>query len=317
MGLEARLISDTPPEPSFIGHDPTWGVTRASVLMRGDRRLEAETYLSDGYGKRLAIEARSRGWSPLGELADVWQPSRLRGTLVAPDHGVPFLLAGQMFEVRPVPRKWLSLARTEQAQERFVKAGTVLLSRSGNVGRVTIAHRPHLGKLITDDLLRIDLLEPSLKGWLYAYMRTESFRSMARGAHYGHVVKHLEPAHVAAIPVITIDDKVAEDFSNDVAEIFSARDKAHELTDESEALYVAAVGADLSDVSLDDPFVIRASSLSSMRRRLDAYHHNDVVRRIVETFNNAARSVVLLDDLVERIWWPGRFRRVFGDNGTA
>jgi hypothetical protein len=286
------------------------------VLTRGERRLEAETYLSDGYGKRLAIEARSNGWSPLRDVAHVWQPSRLKGIVVAPDHGVPFLSAGQLFEVRPAPRKWLALARTDQAADRFVEAGTILVSCSGTVGRVTMAYRPHLNVLITHDLLRVEPVDAALQGWIYAYMRTSGFRAMARAAHYGHVVKHLEPAHLAQLPILTLDPTEAVGFVKDVAKIFATRNQAHELVADADALYARAVGVDLSGTSLDTPFMRRASQLFDARRRFDAYHHNEITRRIVAAFRENAQRVVDLRAVTERIWWPGRFRRVFGDNGA-
>jgi hypothetical protein len=60
------------------------------------------------------------------DLARVWQPSRLKGIVVPPGTGTPFLAAGQVFEARPVPRKWLSLAKTPGASERFVESGKIL-----------------------------------------------------------------------------------------------------------------------------------------------------------------------------------------------
>src|SRR5207249_3777479 len=138
--IRAQLTPDEPGEPLSILGEPTWGVTQASVLGKGERRLEAETYLSDGYGLRTAIEARPNGRRSLQELARVWQPNRLKGIVVPAGSGTPFLAAGQVFEARPMPRKWLSLAKTPKAAERFVQSGTILVSCSGNVGRVTIAH---------------------------------------------------------------------------------------------------------------------------------------------------------------------------------
>src|SRR5260370_23853353 len=95
--IRARLTPDQPREPSSPFGEPTWGVTQASVLSQGERRLEAEMYLSDGYGLRTAIEARSVGWQPLKELAKVWQPGRLKGIVGPPGSGVPLLAAGPVF----------------------------------------------------------------------------------------------------------------------------------------------------------------------------------------------------------------------------
>lgn len=107
-------------------------------MFGGDRRMEAETYLSSGYGIRSAIEARSHGWKPFRELARAWMPGRLKGIQVSREYGTAFLAATQVFDVRPVPRKWLSLDRTDDSANRFVRQGMILVTCSGSVGRPTL-----------------------------------------------------------------------------------------------------------------------------------------------------------------------------------
>lgn len=58
--------------------------------------MEAENYLSSGYDLRLAIEERAAGWLRLGQMARVWQPSRLKGIQVSHETGTPFLAATQV-----------------------------------------------------------------------------------------------------------------------------------------------------------------------------------------------------------------------------
>ena len=112
--------------------------------------MEAENYLSSGYGLRLAIQERAMGWQPFRNYARVWQPSRLKGIQVGPDFGTPFLAATQVFDIRPVPRKWLSIERTHEASDRFVTPGTIVVTCSGAVGRATLAHAPHDKVLISE-----------------------------------------------------------------------------------------------------------------------------------------------------------------------
>ena len=101
--------------------------------------MEAEGLLASGFGTRRAIQAKRSGWVPFEEIARAWQPPRLRGIQVSPKFGTPFLTASQVFDLPPIPRKWLSLEQTEHAQERFVVPGTILVTCSGTVGRTTLA----------------------------------------------------------------------------------------------------------------------------------------------------------------------------------
>jgi len=111
MALRARL-APPPPKPRSVWpyHKANIGSIAAHVLFGGDRRMEGETYLSSGYGIRTAIESRTGGWRPLLHLARSWQPNRLKGIQVSRDFGTPFLAATQVFDVRPIHRKWLALA---------------------------------------------------------------------------------------------------------------------------------------------------------------------------------------------------------------
>jgi hypothetical protein len=172
--------------------------------------MEAETYLSSGFGIRLAIESKAKGWTRFSTLAKVWMPGRLKGIQVSRDYGTPFLAATQVFDIRPIPRKWLALSRTADAANRFVKPGMILVTCSGSVGRATLAYAPHENTLISHDLLRIEAIDKRDKGWLYAYLHAPQVRAITVGAHYGHIIKHLETSHLDALPIPTVDDTTAK-----------------------------------------------------------------------------------------------------------
>ena len=293
-----------------------WGVVRASVIAGGERRLEAESYLSDGYGRRLAIEGHPVGWRPIGALARVWQPGRLKGIVVSPDRGTPYLAAGQVFEARPTARRFLSLPQIKNPEALFVEAGTILVSRSGRVGRATIAHSPHLGKIITDDLLRVEPNDEKLRGWLYGYMHTDIFRSMAVGSHYGHVIKHIEASHLSGLPIVTVTPDVAAWFQKRVARVFEARDTAHAIEAKAYDEYMTKLKVDLSSASLDAPMTVRAADVFKGRRRLDGYHYNAIAATILPAAERSAERIDSLVSLCDRLFAPSRFDREFGANGT-
>ncbi len=295
--------------------EPSWVVTRSSVINHGDRRLEAETYMSDGYGRRLSIEARPHGWARLGDMANVWQPSRLKGIVVDPAYGVPFLSAGQVFEANPRPRKWLALSKTKGAAECYVHKGTLLVSRSGNIGRVTVAHQPHLDVVLSDDLLRVTPNDESLLGWLYAYMRTANFRMMATTLRYGHIIKHLEVSHLSVLPIVEVAPVIAERMTAATEEIFTTRDEARNLVSKAEEIYFEALGRYIPADGYDNFYSTSSDSLTRGRRRLDAYYHNPVAGGIEHAVSRASLSVDRLHDVCKRIFYPKRFRRYFGSNG--
>jgi hypothetical protein len=282
----------------------------ASMLLVGDRRMEAETYLSSGFGIRAAIEKRPSGWVRFGELARVEQPGRLKGILVSPEYGTPFLAATQVFDIRPVPRKFLALGKMEMAADCFVDEGTILVTRSGSVGRATLAHAPHRGVVISDDLLRVSAKAKRDHGWLYAYLRSQHASAMTVGAHYGHVIKHLETSHLEALPIPTVSDDISAEFGRRISRILELRNSAHRLVNEADALFADAVGS-VTPNAEEHGFTVRAEDMLTGRRRLEACYHNPQAAAIFKRFRRWER----LGNITERVWWMTRFKRFYGDDG--
>lgn len=117
--LSAEVSSTT---AEHLSADVEYVSLPVSAIARRERRLEAETYLTGGYGMRVQFQS-AVDHQQLGELAKIWQPYRLKGVLVAPDHGLPFVTAAQVFDIRPVPRKWVAPAKTPDLQRRLVERG--------------------------------------------------------------------------------------------------------------------------------------------------------------------------------------------------
>lgn len=317
MARHARLVAPpTPPPQEWPWHKAQWASLPLRDLWAGDRRLEAETYLSGGYGLRLAIERRPQGWLPLSNFARVWQPLRLKGIQVGASEGTPFLAATQVFDVRPMPRKWLALERTSAATERFVRPGQILVTCSGAVGRATLAYAPHANTLISHDLLRVDAYDASMRGWVYAYLRSPQARAMMSGAQYGHIIKHLETAHLDALPVPEVSATTAADFERRVARLLNLRDESYRCTLEAERLYEAALGVTSFGDDGENGFAIHASKLFRGRRRIEGSYHSPAVTTIKRHIRSTGRPSIMLSNAGYDIWVPGRYRRIPAADGV-
>lgn len=313
MAIRARLIPPVTLREESPWHDPSWSVTSVTALLRGERRMEAHSYLSSGYGLRLAMEKQSH---PLRSYARVSQPSRLRGIQVSPEFGIPYLAATQVFDLRPTPRKWLALEKTHDVEQRLLRDGTILVTRSGSIGDVTIAHSPHLGVIGSDDLLRIEVKDLTLRGWMYAFLRSQQARAMMTSVQYGHVIKHLERSHLERIPFPVLSPHLCLQFDERVRAIFMKRDRAHELVKEAERLFSDSLGIGDPPEDVQQGFMIPASSLAIQRRRFEGSFHNPYVRWLLKRFESLGQSTEQLGLVADRVWWIPRFKRVFGDAGS-
>lgn len=314
MAIRARLSPPKEAPKAWPWHHAKWGEVKASIFSRGDRRMEAENYLSSGYGIRLAMDARATGKVTLGELAEVWQPSRLKGIVVSRAYGTPFLAATQVFDLRPVPRKYLSLDRTDSVAARVVKRGQILLTCSGSVGRATLAHVPHENTLISHDLLRVTPRDVKSWGWVYGYLRSPQGRAMMRAAQYGHIIKHLETSHLRDLPVPALRDDLMDRFNQIAAKILALRIEAFERARVAEEIFAAAFPS-LKPEAQPLGFERRARELFGGRRRLDAGCFVLRPDEIDAAFLTDARSVQTLADVTDKVFVPGRFKHVYGDGG--
>lgn len=316
MAIRARLTAPQTAPNEWPWHEAKVASLPVSLMASGDRRLEAENFLASGFGIRLALESQPIGWTHLSELARIWQPSRLKGIQVSPAYGTPFLGATQVFDLRPMPRKYLALERTDNSVDRFVTSGTILVTRSGSVGRATLAHRPHEGVLISDDLLRVQPLVNESWGWVYAYLHAPQARAMMKAAQYGHIIKHLEVTHLNLLPVPQLNSSWCRQFQTWVTNILDGRVRSSQLTAEAEAIFVKSFPSIPRKKHNEFGFSVSASTIIKNRQRLDASRFDPSVDQVLRAFKRDAVDLVPLSEVTTRVFVPGRFKHVYGDGGT-
>lgn len=316
MALRARLTPPREEATSWPYHVVTFRSLPASMLCRGERRMEAGGFLASGFATRMAIQAKPSGWAPLARLAQVWQPPRLEGIQVSPQFGTPFLTATQVFDRHPAPRKWLSLEQTPHAARRFVRPGTILVTCSGTVGRATVARDSLDRVLVTHDLLRIEPKAEDQWGWLYAYLRSQTIIGLMQAAHYGHIVKHLEVSHLDEIPVVEIEQRRRPRFNELVRRILDDRNKAEALLACAQRRLSSALGLEASTESGAVYSRARCSELASGRRRMEGAFYAERVRSLLKLLTAYGRRVDGLGELTHRVWWMTRFSREFGEGGV-
>lgn len=315
MAIRAALSPPKEDQSRWDWHEAKWNALPASILSSKDRRMEAENYLSGGYGIRLSMDSRTMGRGVLSDLARVWQPSRLKGILVSKDYGTPFLAATQVFDLRPAPRKYLSIERTDSAADRMVAPGQIMITCSGSVGRATLATDAHVGKLISHDLLRITPHSAKYWGWLYAFLRSPQGRAMMGAAQYGHIIKHLEVGHIDVLPVPIPLDEIAERFQEKVGRILELRNSSYRATTDAEGQYQNCFPSFKKGKATASGFSVKANAMFEGRRRLEASRFVPEVGQIDKAFLADAKSVEPLLALTKKIFVPGRFKHIYGDGG--
>lgn len=317
MALRARLAAPpTEQRRTWPWHVLDYRSVSVSAVVRSERRLDAETYLSSGYGIRASIEARKGGWSRFGDVARSWAPPRIKTILVSPEYGTPYLNTSQVFEYRPAPRKWLAMAKIVKAESRLAKRGTILLMASASVGRSALVTRAHEGCVLSHHFMRVDPIDPTQHGWIYAFLRSPQARAMMSGSQYASIIRHIEPRHVDTIPIPTISPSEAAAFNARVLRILELRDKGQQLALAAESLFEKVVGPlSVSDWG-EQGFAAKASALFRGRRRFDASIHSPGVATIRRHLAVRGKGVTTVSAAGFDIWLPNRFARVPAKDGV-
>lgn len=317
MARHARLVAPpAPPRQEWPWHKAEWNLVPVSQLAVGDRRFEAEGFLSSGLDLKTSVVSKRSGWAPLGTVANIVQPARTKATLVSPGYGKPFLTAGQMFEIRPYVRKWLAEECLPHPERLYATEGTIIVRRSADVGRMTLTLKHHEGHLISDHFFRVAPKAPELRGWLYAFLRSRQAKAMMVGAQYGHIIKHIEISHLANLPVPEVDVETAADFERRVVRLLELRNQSYAQTLEAERLFQTAVGQVAAENTSESGYSVPVSPLISGRRRLDGAYHSPTVTAIKRHLSMAGNSQITLRDAGYEVWVPNRYRRIPASDGV-
>jgi type I restriction enzyme S subunit len=146
-------------------------------------------------------------------------------------------------------------------------------------------------------------------GYLYAYLSSKFGVPLVVGGTYGAIIQHIEPEHIAELPVPRLGKKTEKTAHELIDEAAKMRDEAAAAQREA----IAGVHGLLGWTGISSTNITQAAS-SALQRRLDAFHHTP---RIVEAREALARRApVRLGDKVESVFEPNRGPRLKVDDPT-
>ena len=124
-----------------------------------------------------------------------------------------------------------TVRRREEILRHKAREGEILITRSGTLGRITIVGRTLLGKILSDDLVRVWIEDAGLRALVFTFLRSPAGQDQLLRNEYGTVQQHLEPPHVADVQLPLPDDRAKLD---EMLETVKAALEAHERSIEME-----------------------------------------------------------------------------------
>lgn len=312
------IVNDTPVK---------WcSVTLSDVIARG-KRFEASVFDVEAKQARMRIERGKYGAVPFagrgGLIKTAFYPNRFRRIYCSRGHGVPFYIPSQMLDIYPKPEKYISASTKCDMQELKLKPNTLLLTRSGTIGNVSLVSRTTQGSIFSDDVIRVSFREEYDLGFVYAFLRSKTGNQVLTTNGYGAVITHLEPEHLARVPIPNAPAALRKKIHDLILRSFALRDASNAQIDQATELLVQELRLpDIGDFDVSlyqkaapvDTFSVK---LSQMAGRLDASYHVPVVDAIVKHLRQYAAQLTTVGDarISKAVILPGRFKRVYVDEG--
>jgi type I restriction enzyme S subunit len=301
----------------------------AHWVYRGENRLDGGYYTAEANAALRVVSDCGFEIQSLEQLTEpLYYPGRFKRVYAKnPENGTPFLTASKMLQFRPTSAEYLA-NNSSAAEICRVQQGLILITRSGTVGRCVIVGKRLAKFAITDDAIRVQAKNvPS--GYLYAYLSSWMGQVLISKDQYGSAIKHLEPHHLAGIPVPLLPEEIQAEIHAEIMRAYAMRDEANALLDEADELLHERLGLPCFDESLvpylpppttprlpanrpemphPKAFSILASELQD---RFDASFHVPVARTAITLLNRSKHAPVQLGQITADIIVAPRFKRIY------
>lgn len=302
-------------------------IVPAHWLYDGEQRLDGGYYAQEVSTALRVVNDCGLSAKPLGQLTEcLFYPGRFKRIYAKTQRdGTPFLTASEMLQFRPTSEEFLA-NNTSAVEVCQVRPNWILVTRSGTVGRCVIVGKRLSQFAITDDAIRVQTTEV-LSGYVYAFLSSWIGRALITKDQYGSAIKHLEPHHLASVPVPLLPDDEQQVIHKEIMRAYALRDEANDLLDEANALLHQELGLPRFDESLvpylpppprpqtnrpemphPKAFTVSASGLND---RLDASYHVPVARTATRRLREGKYPPSQLHTLVDDIVVAPRFKRIY------
>lgn len=297
-------------------------IVRSGWLDEGGRRLDCNPYMSGALEARdtlKQLKVRKDALSTLtkGHAGGIYNgPMFKRNYVDSAEYGVPFISSGSMLlaDLSTLPRLRRSDAESGRLSYLRLHAGMMMISCSGTIGRMTYVRPDMDGVWSSQDVLKVvpnpEQIPP---GYLYAFLSSRYGVPLVVSGTYGAIIQHIEPEHIADLPVPRFDARTEVAIAEKVDAAACARSEAVELLHEaSNRLHMRLGLRTPTPVSaLTKPDVTAVSS-DTFRDRGDGYYYSARNAESRDAFDAAGGNRALGE--VAEVFIPGIFKRLYASD---
>lgn len=298
-------------------------IVRSSWLEESGRRLDCNPYMSGALEARDILRSLSVRKDPLasltaGHLGGIYNgPVFKRNYVGSSEFGVPFISSSSMLlaDTSALPFLRKRDAQSKKLSYLQLREGTTLISCSGSVGRMAYVRASIDGMWSSQDVLKVvpnESLIPA--GYLHAFLASTYGVPLVIAGTYGAIIQHLEPEHIASLPVPRYEEKFESEVSKLVNEAATQRSRAQSIIDNTLKAFSEDAKLSESRVGTVTDFATSVIPLSALNDRFDAPFHCASALTAERLLDFSPFPVALLADVAKALFKPPIFKRLWVDS---
>lgn len=203
-------------------------------------RLDSKFHLSDGILSKSTILNAPYLIKTIGDVSsDIFYGNRSKRIYIKDSNrGIPFISSSEMLKSDINGVKNISKKYTQSLSSILLKKNWVLISRSGTIGNTVFTNEQFENKAGSEHIIRVIPNNNEIySGFLYSYLSSNIGYTLLTQGTFGAVIQHIEPEHVANIPVPIFPESKQQEIHNLIVESANLRVEANRLLEEAVAYF--------------------------------------------------------------------------------
>lgn len=296
----------------------------SELLLSGDFRLNTDYY------EALLTSSSFHQTETflLEEKARVFHPGITKREYINnKDFGIPFLSTSDLQFYEAADNKYVSTITSKKLDDYIVKENTILISRSGTIGNVSLVDKNISNCAVTEHAIRIVLNDQNYIGIVYTFLNSDVGQSIIKGQKSGAVIDEIYDEDIAKLQIPDIENETVVKLNNFIQLAKQNREKAFEMIEKARSLVLQYNNLPpLSNIKpetldADGEVEIRMTGLDEFTQdyRLDAHFYNPMAKLIVENITKHCLKNDKLYNVADCSFRGSRSTRnyVDKDNGIA
>lgn len=290
-------------------------------LIKNGHRMDCNPYMGGAVEARAILEKLACQKQPLADLTqNIINAGRIKRVWAdGSEYGLPFLSSTDILKADLSNIRYISKRAAVENPNLLIKKGWTLITRSGSIGNMAYARSDMDGMACTEDVLRVIPDDAKIdSGYLYAFLKSKYGLPIVISGTYGAIIQHIEPQHIAALPVPRLGDTLESEIHRLVEEAAELRVESQVQIGEAIFEFEKALGGKkIKQNEITIKFGVASVSSKSIVKRMDGAFHSTYHHEALQSLDESEYQLIELNDFCESIIEPPRVKRQVVANGVA